>query len=212
MPAACSFRPSAVPPYRPLCCRIDAHHQALLVLVLEFHEAIGHSEQCVVASAPHVLARMEFRSSLANEDVSRCYSLPAEPLNTEKLRLGVSSVAAGTYTFFMCHFCTLSLAQIQACNLDLSKILPVSGLSAVFLAFLEFEDDNLVSPAVTHNLSSDLCTFNRWLAGLEVVAVGGKQHLVECNLSPRFSLELGHSQRVSLFSFDLYSDCLKNSV
>ena len=180
--------------------------------MLELHHTVGHREERIVASAPYVLARMKLGSSLANEDVARSNDLTTESLHTEVLRFGVASIAAGTYTFFMCRIYTLSLAQLQACNLDLSKILPVPSLSAVLLALLEFEDDNLVSPAVTHDLSSDLSTFNRWLAGLELVSVGREKNLVERNLGPRFSLELRHSQQVSLFSFDLFSDSLKNRV
>jgi len=59
---------------------------------LEFHRAFDDREEGVVASAEDILAGVEFRAALADEDFARFDELAAETLHTQSLAGAVAAV------------------------------------------------------------------------------------------------------------------------
>ena len=66
-------------------------HLALLA-ARELDDAVDLREQRVVAAAADVLARVDARAALADEDRARGDLLTGEPLHAEPLGLGVAAV------------------------------------------------------------------------------------------------------------------------
>lgn len=66
----------------------------------ELHYAIHKCEQCVIFTDAHVRARVDFGSALTNQDVAAGYCLTVSPFHAKTLRVGITSVLCGTYTFF----------------------------------------------------------------------------------------------------------------
>src|SRR5205814_1872787 len=61
--------------------------------VTEAHDAVGLREQRVVATTPYVVARVEARAALADDDRPRGHELAAADLDPEPLCVGVPPVA-----------------------------------------------------------------------------------------------------------------------
>lgn len=78
----------APPPYgKPgLCCvigralRLGNHVNLALEALGVLHRAGNHREQGVILAATNVLARMEVRAALANEDLARVHDLTGKTL------------------------------------------------------------------------------------------------------------------------------------
>src|SRR4051812_34988102 len=69
----------------------------------ELHRAGRECEQRVVATPADVLARVEVRPALTDQDLAGVDLLAAEPLHTQALRVGVAPVPAGRRTLLVCH-------------------------------------------------------------------------------------------------------------
>ena len=80
--------------------RINAHLFAV-VLILELDLAVYEREQRVVAAATHVLARMNARAALTDENVAGKNELPVGAFYAEPLRVTVSAVLGGTAALFV---------------------------------------------------------------------------------------------------------------
>src|SRR5690606_10365180 len=72
-------------------------------LLAELHAAVDLRIQRMVTAAADVVARMEYRAALADEDVARAHLLAAEALDAEALGLRVASVAGAARGLFVCH-------------------------------------------------------------------------------------------------------------
>ena len=77
---------------------------ALGALVVELDRAFNQREQRVVAADADVVARVDARAALANDDVARDHDFAAELLDAEHLGVGVASVTSRAYALFMCHW------------------------------------------------------------------------------------------------------------
>ncbi len=75
----------------------------LAVFLVEDDVSVGKGEQSVVATHSDILAGVEARAALANNDVARYYGFAAELLNAEILRVRVASVLGSALSFFMRH-------------------------------------------------------------------------------------------------------------
>ncbi len=75
--------------------------------------AIDQGEEREVAPLANPLAGVEFIADLADQNVARAYLFTAESLDAAALSIRITSVSAGTLTFFMCHDNTLSAKMIQ---------------------------------------------------------------------------------------------------
>src|SRR5512147_1826631 len=84
--------------------RLDAHGVLLLGAVLgELHLAGHHREEGVVLADADVLARVELRAALADDDGARVHELAAVGLDAQALALGIAAVAGRAACFLVCH-------------------------------------------------------------------------------------------------------------
>jgi hypothetical protein len=72
---------------------------------IELHATIDQSEEGVIFAQTNPPSRMKTSSHLAYKDIASANQLAAEPFHTPALPVGITAVAAGTLTFFMCHVC-----------------------------------------------------------------------------------------------------------
>jgi len=86
-----------------ILCSVDADLEPSLVEVFEFHRSADHRKKSIVLASSHVIAGMEFRASLPDYDRSRINRFSSEPFDAQVTRIGITTVATGTYTFFMSH-------------------------------------------------------------------------------------------------------------
>src|SRR5258705_12499142 len=80
-------------------------------------------------------------------------------------------------------------ADLHVGDLDFGEILAMPRLAAIAGAAREAEDANLLPLAVTDHFGGDLRALDGRLTGLDVLAVGGKQHPVERHLASRLGVE-----------------------
>ena len=81
---------------------VDGAHLAVLAHTLELDLAVDQSEQGVVLADTDVVARMNVRASLTNEDVASQNELTVSALRAESLRLRITAVLGGAAAFLMC--------------------------------------------------------------------------------------------------------------
>jgi GTP-binding protein len=82
---------------------LDYHHSPRRRAEHGGHGAGGEGEQRVVATAADVVARVEVRAALADDDLTRVDDLAAEALHAETLGVGVAAVLGGRRTLLVCH-------------------------------------------------------------------------------------------------------------
>jgi len=103
------------------CTGINAGSFLVLGGILELYQAIGKSEERVVAPHAHVGARLYLGASLPNDDSASPHQLAIIPLDAQPLRVTVPSVAAASSAFFMSHLVLLRWVQPPAaCALGLA--------------------------------------------------------------------------------------------
>ena len=68
---------------------------------LEFNHAVFESEERIVSADADVVAGVDLRAALANDDTARKHRLPVLTLYAEAFRVRVSAVVRGTGTLFM---------------------------------------------------------------------------------------------------------------
>jgi len=83
--------------------------------LVERNFAVAQSEQRVVPTSPDVAAGMPFGATLASQNVACKDGFPAKFLDASPLRVGIASVAAGTLSLLMSHYCKLQLFLISEC-------------------------------------------------------------------------------------------------
>ena len=130
----------------PLSFGTDVH--LVLRALRELDLAVAQGEQGVVLAATDVLARMDVRAALANDDVARVHLLAAEQLHAETLRVGIAAVTAGTETF-LCAMVFPPYAYSASSDAGLSAALAGAGFfsaSSFFAAFLTAGFSALAEP------------------------------------------------------------------
>ena len=80
---------------------IHGAHLAILAHALELDLAVDQREQGIVLADADVVARMDMRASLANENVAGEHELPVCALGAEALGLGITAVLGGAAAFLM---------------------------------------------------------------------------------------------------------------
>ena len=80
---------------------VDRAHLAILAHTLELDLAVDQSEQRIVLADTDVVARMNVRTSLTDEDVASQNELTDSALGTESLRFGITAVLGGAAAFLM---------------------------------------------------------------------------------------------------------------
>ena len=80
---------------------------------IKLHMAVDQGVEGEVGPLTNPLARVELIADLADQNVARSNLFATESLHAAALRIRITSVSAGTLTFFMCHDNTLSAKMIQ---------------------------------------------------------------------------------------------------
>ena len=70
---------------------------------LELDVSVDLGEERIIATPTDVEPRMELRSPLTHDNLSRGHELTAEALYTEALGYRIATVLGASSTFFMCH-------------------------------------------------------------------------------------------------------------
>src|SRR5437870_7810238 len=83
--------------------RRDADVASALALVLEVDDPVDLGEERVIAADADVLAGIELRAALSDDDRSTGHELAGEALDAEHFRLRVAAVARRTLSLFMSH-------------------------------------------------------------------------------------------------------------
>ena len=127
----------------------------LRAAVKKLYFAISRGVQRVIFAYSDILARMETRSSLADDDAPRGDRLTTIGLDAEPFTFGIATVTGATACFLMRHFSCL-LSAVDRRDLDLGVPLPMARLLTVMLTSIEFHDANLLVPAVANDLCRHL--------------------------------------------------------
>ena len=85
-----------------LVLRVYANLLETEMLRLKTNHAVYLGEERIVFSDTDVIAGMEMRSALANQDVARKNELTVSTLGSKTLRLAVTAVSGTADAFFMC--------------------------------------------------------------------------------------------------------------
>ena len=92
------------PPRREASVRFDdADALAVFAEVFETDRARDFGKECVVLSAANVLAGMDARAALTNDDGTGGDELAGEALDAQSLTVTVAPVLGTAYTFFVSH-------------------------------------------------------------------------------------------------------------
>jgi len=92
----------ATPPLRcNLLFLVDGAHLAILAHPLELDLAVDLREQRVVAADADVVARMDMRASLANQNVAGQHELTVGALGAQSLGFRITAVFGGAAAFMM---------------------------------------------------------------------------------------------------------------
>src|SRR5690606_17057185 len=83
--------------------RMDADLLAALARPLEGHKPVCRRKQGIISADTDIRAWVDARAALAQNDVASRHKLTAEALDAQTLCIRITTVAAGTATFFVCH-------------------------------------------------------------------------------------------------------------
>lgn len=75
----------------------------MLEAARELDLALSEGEEGVVLATADVLAGVDVRAALTDDDLASLHELTIETLGAKALTTGVTAVTGGTKTFFMCH-------------------------------------------------------------------------------------------------------------
>src|SRR5690606_8895639 len=88
----------------------------------ELDRASGEREERVVLATADVVAGVEVRTALADDDLARVHDLATEALDAEALRVRVATVARGARTLLVCHVSSsaylipVTLRRVSSCR------------------------------------------------------------------------------------------------
>ena len=144
-------------------------------LDFKLHRAVNLGKQGVVTTHTDVVAGVELRTTLTNNDAASIDSCITKNLHTKTLSLGVTTVAGRTAALFMCHFLTLlekSKLSRDRVDLELRVVLTMTSALDGVLATTHLEDANLVVTAVRNNRGRNAGAFNEGSTDLKFIAIG----------------------------------------
>ncbi len=80
---------------------LDFYDLLIFAAAYEFHNAIGECKECVVFAHPHIRARIELRTTLAQNDIAGDDSFSAELFHAQSLAVRIAAVARRTEPLLM---------------------------------------------------------------------------------------------------------------
>jgi len=102
----------------------------------------------VVSAHAYVLAGLDARAPLTNQNVARTDDLAAVLLDSKALGLTVSSAPGATATFLVCHFLLSWGNHLVYCQAGVAR--SETGLLAISCLVLVLEHDKLLAPHRAH--------------------------------------------------------------
>ena len=81
--------------------RVDGALLAILALALELDMTVNESKEGVVTADTDIVAGMDVRASLTNQNVAREDELTVRAHHAQSLGLGITAVLGGTKALFM---------------------------------------------------------------------------------------------------------------
>lgn len=88
--------------YKLLLNSIDADLFAVSAHALKLHFAVNQGKQRIIRTTANVVAGVDVRAALLDEDVARKDKLAVRPLRAKALGLGITAVTGGAHSLFMC--------------------------------------------------------------------------------------------------------------
>ena len=161
-------------------------------LDFKLHRAIDLGKQGVVTTHADIVAGMELRAALTNDDAAGIDCSVTKNLHTKTLGLGITTVAGRTAALFMCHFLTLlekSKLSRDRFDLELRVVLTMTSALDGVLATTHLEDANLVVTAVRNNRGRNAGAFNEGSTDLEFIAIGNSQDFRKGHLGADFGVQ-----------------------
>ena len=184
-------------------------------LDFKLHRAVNLGKQGVVTTHTDVVAGVELRTTLTNNDAASIDSCITKNLHTKTLSLGVTTVAGRTAALFMCHFLTLlekSKLSRDRVDLELRVVLTMTSALDGVLATTHLEDANLVVTAVRNNRGRNAGAFNEGSTDLKFIAIGNSQDFRKGHLGADFGIQGFNLDRVTGSNAILLSAGLNNCV
>src|SRR5262249_34876073 len=96
--------------------RPDRDLLAILAERLEGHDALDLGVDGVVAAHAHAVAGVDLGADLPHQDVAATPALSAVALHAAALPLGITPVARGALSLFVCHAVLLSTLRRRRCG------------------------------------------------------------------------------------------------
>ena len=161
-------------------------------LDFKLHRAIDLGKQGVVTTHTDIVAGMELRAALTNDDAASVNGCVTKNLHTKTLGLGITTVAGRTAALFMCHFLTLlekSKLSRDRFDLELRVVLTMTSALDGVLTTTHLEDANLVVTAVRNNRGRNAGAFNEGSTDLEFIAIGNSQDFRKGHLGADFGVQ-----------------------
>ena len=81
----------------------DAHEATAVAFIPEIDDSVDFRKERVIASDADILAGVEARATLANDDRPTGHELTSEALDAQHLRLRIATIARRALSLFMCH-------------------------------------------------------------------------------------------------------------
>ena len=181
---------------------------AFLPAVLELDDTVELGEQRVVLAAPHVLAGLEPRSALANEDGATGDALARERFHAQALGVAVATVTGASLTFLVCHFRFSLLSSVRLSvdrrHGDSRKRLAMPARPAVLLAALLLEYEEFLAASLLGDGRGDARAIDVGLSERGVSVFVDEHDLVETDRIADLSFELFDTKRSARLHFFLF--------
>src|SRR5574337_1156949 len=146
--------------------------ETIAAALFDLHDAAHLGEQGVVTADADVLPGLEPRAPLPDDDAPPGHRLTGEGLHSQAAARAVPAVPRTAHTLLVCHampprevpgiqdtqHAPRRLLRDDLRDSELRQLLAMPGLAAVFLALLELEDVDLLTPGLGYDLGNHLDT------------------------------------------------------
>src|SRR5882672_9919301 len=153
--------------------------------ILELHESVDQGEQGIVPSQTDVVARLEARAALPNQDRATGDELSSVPLHPQALGVAVPAVSRTGSGFVVgrsVSSAVLCLSGVHLLDDHRGERLPVAACAPVLFAFLLLEDQHLLGHVLLDDAPDDPRALQDRAANLKPALGLQRQDLVERHL------------------------------
>jgi hypothetical protein len=165
----------------------------------------------VVFASPHVLAGLEARTSLTNDDGATAHDLSAEGFDSQPLCIRVPPVPGAPLTFFMCHGSLISLGVYFFDPNCRERLTMAPGPSVSLPAFF-LENKDLGATTLLRDGPRNSRTIDIRTSQLDVAVTVQHEDLVELHGRAHFSVEPFNPDLFTWFDLVLLTTAFYNCV